>query len=285
MGTSGSFSGSGGKDAGSLRDAISGWLDSQPTSDPNTQPATDPSSAGDASSDSASSDSAAVPSTNHLNPASLAPAVRLWGAPSSSRSSSGSGGSTRSRSSGGGTSGGRSSGGVRRTVSRVAGPAGRAGSLALAYSTGNRQALEAAGLNYDQLRTLDPLAAGQQILAIAFEGQPDGTIEDSESRMIVAELVSWILEAPEDHKPEPDEIVRHSIELMIAQATLTEVGETIRKDSNPTKRREAEVEIKRGAQVMAAQITLNGTGATAAEITTAIAGRVDQLVNIYKDSE
>lgn len=279
MGTSGSFKGSGDKDAGDLRDAIADWLGDTAPSDstPANSPATDP---------AAPSDSTPA---NPINPSSIAPILGMWGG-GRSRGSGGGGGGAGSESSGGGrtggSGGGRSSGGVQRTVARVAGPAGRASSLARAYSTGNREVLEAAGLNFDDLRALnDPLEVGQRIAEVAFDAQADGTLEDSESRLIVAELVSWILEAPDDHQPAPDEIVRHSIELMIAQSALVEVGDTIRQEKSQAKRHEAEKEIRNAAQVLASQVTLGGVGASSAEIATAIESGVAQLKEIYGASE
>jgi hypothetical protein len=272
MGTSGAFKGSGGKDAGDLRDAIAGWLGD------------------DAGADSANSSdpSADGGSTNPLSPSVISSVIGMWksGSRGSGSGSASGGGGGAAGGGSAGSGGGRSSGGVRRTVARVSGPAGRAGSLARAYSTGNREALESAGLNYDALRALDdPLEIGQRIAEVAFDTQADSTLEDSEARMIVAELVSWILEAPVDRPPAPDEIVRHSIELMIAQSALLEVGATIRKEKNQAKRHETETEIRRGAQVLASQVTLGGTGATSGEITTAIENGVAQLKEIYGASE
>jgi hypothetical protein len=267
MGTSGAFKGSGGKDAGDLRDAIAGWLGD------------------DAGADSANSSDPSADGglTKPLSPPVISSVIGMW---KSGSRGSGSGGGGAAGGGSAGSGGGRSSGGVRRTVARVSGPAGRAGSLARAYSTGNREALESAGLNYDALRALDdPLEIGQRIAEVAFDTQADSTLEDSEARMIVAELVSWILEAPVDRPPAPDEIVRHSIELMIAQSALLEVGDTIRKEKNQAKRHETEAEIRRGAQVLASQVTLGGTGATSGEITTAIENGVAQLKEIYGASE
>lgn len=274
MGTSGSFGGSGGKEAVDLRDAIADWLGDATPSDmtPTNNSATNPASTSDGS------------PSNPLSPSTIASVIRMWGGRPGG-SGGGSGGSSR-RGNTGGSGGGRSSGGVQRTVARVAGPAGRASSLARAYSTGNREVLEAAGLNYDDLRALnDPLEIGQRIAAVAFDANADSTLEDSESRLIVAELVSWILESPDDQQPEPDEIVRHSIELMIAQSALVEVGDTIRKEKNQAKRQAAEQEIRRAAQVLASQVTLGVIGASSAEIATAIENSVAQLKEIYGASE
>ena len=278
MGTSGSFKGSGGKEAGNLRDAIADWLgdttpsDSTQASDLSTDPAAAPSES----------------PSNPINPSIITPILSMWRVGTSGpRGSSGGGGSGSSGGVGARKSGGgRSSGGVQRTVSRVAGPAGRASSLARAYSTGDHETLESAGLNYNELRALnDPLVIGQRIAEVAFETRADSTLEDSESRLIVAELVSWILESPENQQPAPDAIVRYSIELMIAQSALVEVGDIIRQEKNQTKRRESETEIRRAARVLASKVTLSGIGASSADITTAIKKGVTQLKDIYGASK
>ncbi len=273
MGTSDSFKGSGGKDARDLRDAIADWLgdtapsDSTPTVDSTPVPVGSP--------------------ANPISPSLIGPVINMWRG--SSGGSGGGGGAGGGSSSGDGTrsaGGGRSSGGVQRTVARVAGPAGRASSLARAYSTGNREALEVAGLNYDDLRALnDPLEIGQRIVEAAFDAQSDSTLEDSESRLIVAELISWILESPADQEPAPDEIVRHSIELMIAQLLLTEVGNMIRQKKSQTERHEDEEEIRRAAQVWASQLTLGDVGTSSNEIATAIENGFTQLKEIYEAAE
>lgn len=280
MGTSGAFKGSGGASAGDLRDSIADWLgDTPPDSE---APGSNPDTGTESSSDSTS--------LNPINPASIAPILSMWsGRSGGSGGGGGSGGSTGDDSGSGrtkNTGGSRSSGGVHRTVARVAGPAGRASTLAQAYTNGDRDALESAGLRYDELRALnDPLAVGQRIIEVAFETKADSSLEDSESRLIVAELVSWILESPDDQQPAPDDIVRHSIELMIAQSALVEVGDTIRQEKNQTKRLESEKEIRRAAKVLASQVTLNGTGTSSSEITTAIEDSVSQLKEIYGATE
>lgn len=271
MGTSGSFKGSGGKDAGSLRDAISDWL-GDTTSDPAAAPDTTVAPPGS----DTPPPSAADP--HHLDPASLAPMVRLWRKGGGGGDGPGGGGGTG----GGGGSTGRSSGGPKRTVGRVAGPAGRASSLVRAYSAGDRQTLAAAGLSYDELRSLDdPLAVGQKIASVAFDTQPDGSIEDSEARLIVAELVAWMMEAPVETPHQPDEVVRHTIELMILKGTLNEVGSTIRAEKDRSKRRAIEAEIKAAARVVANKVELAGTGTTSAAIAQAIEQGVGQLSGIY----
>lgn len=283
MGSSGSFKGSGGKDAGSLRDAIAEWLGDESPTTPSGEVAPQ-----DSPDNSGSNDAPAA----HLSPDAITPAIRLW-SPGGSGGGSGGGGGPRAsdsrKSSSDRTSKGKSRGvgSVHRTVSSVAGPAGRASSLAQSFASGDRQAIESAGLNFDELRRLnDPLEVGKQITDIAFGTQPDGTIEDYEARIIIAELVSWIMKTPEQQKPTPADIVRRTIELMIARATLTEVGDTIRKkEKDQNRRRETESEIRLAARVNASKINLNNVGATSADIAKAIEENVKQLAEIYGEKK
>lgn len=73
-----------------------------------------------------------------------------------------------------------------------------------AYVSGDRVALETAGLNYDALLALgDVVSIGTKIVEAAFETRADSTIEDAENREIVADIVTWILDHPEAQQPTP----------------------------------------------------------------------------------
>lgn len=158
--------------------------------------------------------------------------------------------------------------------------------MARAYVSGDSQTLEQSGLNYNELRALnDPLEVGKRIADAAFETQPDGSIEDSEARIIVSELVAWMMEAPEDNPRQPDEIVRHTIEQMIVQGTINEVGSTIRAEKDRSKRRAVEAEIKSAAAVMASQVPLGDHGTSPAEISQAIERSVTLLSSFYGDEK
>lgn len=282
MGSSGSFKGSSGKDASSLRDAIAEWLGDDAS--------TAPSGEGEPQDNPDNSGSNVTPTT-HLSPDAITPAIRLWSRGPSGGGSGGGGsgasGSRKSSSDGANKGKNRGSGSVHRTVSSVAGPAGRASSLAQSFAAGDRQAIESAGLNFDELRQLnDPLEVGKQITDVAFDTQPDGTIEDYEARIIIAELVSWMMETPEQQKPAPADVVKRTIELMIARATLTEVGDTIRKkEKDQNRRRETESEIRLAARVKASKVNLNKVGATSADIAKAIEDGVKQLTDIYGEKK
>ncbi|KQR82842.1 hypothetical protein ASF98_02245 [Arthrobacter sp. Leaf337] len=277
MGTSGSFGGSGGKDASDLRDNIADWLDG-----PGLPGSSDGEDAG--GSNESGNPGESLPSTLPAQGPGidLGPALRVLLRPRGGSSGGGDGpGSGGGGSRGGG--GGRSSGGATRSVGRVSRAAGRAGRLALAYSSANREVLQQAGLNYDDLRALgDPVAIGIKIVEAAFGAPADSTIADAEERDIVADVVAWILEHPIDQPPTPEEVVRKSIETTIAETALTEVSSTIyAKDVSYEKRHGVERQIRDVAAEYAAQASLNPTGATEQEMAQAIETGIRDIGKIF----
>lgn len=270
MGTSGSFGGSGGKDAGDLRDNIAAWLDT--TGETGGADTTD---AGDSDGSDRPTEPPRPGTPGQPPRVDLGPALRVL------LNSRGRGG--RSDGPGGGGGGGRSSGGATRSVGRVSRAAGRAGRLALAYSSGNREALSEAGLNYEELQALgDPVAIGLKIIETAFEAQADSTLADAEERDIVATVVEWILEQPADHPPTPEDVVRKSIETTIAETALTEVSATVyAKQASFEKRRSLERQIRDVAAECAAQATLNTSGATEQQMAQAIENGIRDIGQIF----
>lgn len=276
MGTSGSFGGSGGKAAGDLRDNIAAWLDA--AGGPGGADGADTSGAdgADHASDPPRPGTPAQPRVD------LGPVLRvLLNSRGRGGRSDGPGGGGGGGARGGG--GGRSSGGATRSVGRVSRAAGRAGRFALAYSSGNREALREAGLNYDELQSLgDPVAIGLKIVEAAFESQADSTVADAEERDIVATVVEWILEQPSEHPPTPEDVVRKSIETTIAETALTEVSATIyAKDASFDKRRSLERQIRDVAAEYAAQATLNPAGATEQQMAQAIENGIRDIGQIF----
>lgn len=160
--------------------------------------------------------------------------------------------------------------------------AGRAGALARAYVSGDRATLGRAGLDYDDLLSLgDVVAVGTRIVEAAFDAQADSTVADDESRETVAEIVEWILEAPAGQTPSPDDIVRRSIELIITNVILTEVGARIRAEPSRDKRRAAEQEIRDAGEIYATRVALTNTGPSDEEIAIAIEGGIAELGKIF----
>jgi len=277
MGTSGSFGGSGGKAAKDLRDNIADWLDG-----PGDSGAVGGGDVGDAGGDDQPLDPSSSRPPNQQPQVDLRPALRVLLRPDG-RGGGGDGRGTGGGGPRGGGGGGRSSGGAFRSIGRVSRAAGRAGHLALAYSSGNREALREAGLNYDELRALgDPVAVGIKIVEAAFEAQADSTIADAEERDIVATVVEWILEQPADHPLTPEEVVRKSIETTIAETALTEVSATIyAKAASQEKRRNREPQIRNVAAEYSAQATLSASGATEKEMSQAIENGIRDIGKIF----
>ncbi len=277
MGTSGSFGGSGGKDAGDLRDNIAAWLDA--AGEPGGADGADAGN-GDGGADQPFDPSR--PGTPGQPRVDLGPALRVL---LNSRGRGGHGDGPGGGGGGGSRSGGggRPSGGATRSVGRVSRAAGRAGRLALAYSSGNREALREAGLNYDELQALgDPVAIGLKIIETAFESPADSTVADAEERDIVSMVVEWILEQPADHPPMPEDVVRKTIETMIAETALTEVCSTIyAKNVSFEKRRSLERQIRDVAAEYAAQATLNPAGATEQQMAQAIENGIRDIGQIF----
>lgn len=276
MGTSRGFGGSGGKNAKDLRDSIADWLTDAPPTLPVDATMGDDSRPQDDPSGDASINPTSLPATIDLRPA-----IRLLTRRRGGGDGPGGGGAGGVGGSANGGSG-RSGGGARRSLGTTSRAAGRAGALARAYVAGDRAALQQLGLNYDELTALgDMVAVGTRIVQAAFESQANSTIEDDESREIVAEIVEWILETPASQVPSPDEIVRRSIEVIIADVTLTEVGEQIRKEPSREKRAAAEQEVRDAAEVYSKQVTLSDTGASEQEMAAAIEGGIRQLGRIF----
>lgn len=272
MGTSSSFGGSGGKAARDLRDRVAAWLDgpsepgpARPEGESGTGPDSEPSDAPEADTGS-----------QRLR-VDLRPVLRMLRGSQGGGGGNGGGGAAAPR------GGGRSSGGVRRSVGRISSAAGRAGRLALAYTAADQVALREAGLNYQELQALgDSLEVGRRIVEAAFEFPPDNTIAAEEERTIVATVVAWILESPEDQAPTPEEVVRKTIETTIAEVALTEVVELPFSKGLPAlKRADTERQIRSAAAELAAQATLSPAGATAREIAQAIESGVRDLTEIF----
>lgn len=274
MGTSGSFGGSGGADAKDLRDNISAWLDG------------DGGFGGDDGASAPDGNPEGTPTNPQGAPGApgptidLGPAVRLL---FRSRGGGGDGPGGGGGGGGGAGGGGRSSGGVTRSVGRISRAAGRAGRLALAYSSGDRAALQSAGLNYDALRALgDPVAVGIRIVEAAFEAKADSTLADAEERDIVADVVAWILEHPADRAPSPEDVVRRTIEVTIAETALTEISSTLHeKGASFAERQSVEQQIRDVAAEYAAQADLSSTGATEREMGAAIETGIRDIGRIF----
>ena len=257
MGTSGAYSGSGGKDGKAVRDAVGDYLDGLPVVDGSRTE----------DGDRPPLDAAALQRVIHL--------IRP-------RSSGGGGGDGPGGGGGGGrtSSGGssRSGGGPQRSAAASARTAGRAAAAAYAYRTGDATTLQRLGLDYNELRGLgDEFEVLRRIVDMACS-TPDSTIEDHEQRRVAAEVGEWVLEQERDGSPPtPEELVRQTIATIIAETLLVESGDMV---NSHEQAEVAERDIRDAAEAMAAQATLSVDGATEDEISRAVEAGLDTIRSI-----
>lgn len=275
MGTSGSYKGGGGKPGRDLRQGIGDWLDSLPdTLSPPTreQPSDGPL-------DEQHPDLPKIPPEALLN---IIPMFR----PRSGGTSDGPGGVSAGGDRGGvsGSTRGSSRGGARRSVVKSASTAGRAAAASYAFRTGNREILRDLGLDYDDLTGKDPIFITQKIVEAACGPFTNSTIEDDERRHVAAEVAQWVLEENEGGAPpEPEEIVRETIALIIFEAITTETAAQIREYGRKTwVNHESERQIRETAKAYAQRINLSGTGLSAEEFARAIEQGIEMLRNIWE---
>lgn len=260
MGTSGAYSGSGGKLGRDLRDGISDWIDSLP-SDPTPPDGERPGP--------------------RIDPEVLLKVVGLIRprprGGSGGDGPGGGGGGTGGSS--GGASGTRGGGGPSRSVGRSAGTAGRAAAAAYAFRTGDADTLRQLGLDYTELAALgDQFEVTRRIVEAACGPRADSTIEDHEQRLVAADVAEWVLTQEESGSPpSPEEIVRKTLSLVIADAVLSESGEIVNNSANADF---AEGEIRDAAEALADRATFSVDGVTEAEFTDAIESGIETLRDI-----
>jgi hypothetical protein len=107
------------------------------------------------------------------------------------------------------------------------------------------------GLDYNELRSIgDDVEVLRRIVHMAC-GIPDSTIEDHEERLIAADIAEWVLEHEQDgYLPTPEEIVRQTIAVIIAEVLLVESGNLVNGHSQADV---AESDIRDAAEAIAAQ--------------------------------
>ena len=260
MGTSGSYSGSGGRPGRDVRREIGRWLDGLPTSGP---PEKDP------------GDRPPIQPPDRV----ARRAIGLFGPRTGSGNGDGGGGTAV-----GTRGGGRRTGGAQRSVVRASRSAGRAAAAAYAYGTANREVLADLGLNYDELRALDdPLDVSRRIVEAACGPISESTIDHDEQRWVAAKIAEWVLEEHEAGSlPEPDEIARKAIAFIIFEAIASEAGELITGADRPDWTIDwSEEELREATEVLSRRAELSVDGVTNAEFAKAIEDGIETLREIY----
>lgn len=264
MGTSSSYSGSGGKPGNELRQDVGNWLDGLPVEPPAELPP-----------DSQSPE----PQPKPLDPNALLNVIQLLRL----RTKGGAGGDGPGGGGGGGVetgTGSRSGGGPARSAAGSARVASRAGAAAYAFRTGNAEALEALGLDYAELSQLNTFEVARKIVDFACGPQADSSIEDHEQRFVAVDVAEWVLDESRDgYTPTPDDIARHAIAIIIAEAALAETAE----ESGRHPRGElAEPAIRDAAEALANRATFSAKGPTEPQLRKAIQSGIETLRKIRR---
>ena len=275
MGTSGAYTGAGGKAGKEVGQGLSDWLDSLPGSPDGGESAPDSDGAG-----------AGEKPVTQLPPKVVSGLMGLL------RPRSASGGSSDGPGAGGGgigVRGGSASGGSGRTRAgsgrssqRLASVGGRAAAGAYAYASGDAAGLRSLGLDYGELRALnDPLEVTRRIVDAVCGQQSDGRLEEAEERYVAASVADWVLQQSEGAElPDVDDVARYAIATIVTEVLSSELGEALR--GQPDQVADvAEDELRDAATVLARQSELSTSGPTEDELTRAIEEGIEKLREIY----
>ncbi|MDE0699774.1 MAG: hypothetical protein OXH61_03505 [Acidimicrobiaceae bacterium] len=273
MGTSGAYTGAGGKPGKEVGQGLSDWLDSlSGLPDPDA-----------AKSDRKEEGNKPV---IQLPPEAVSGLLGLLRPRFSSRGSvdgPGSGGGGIGARTGSAASGGaRTRAGSGRSSQRLASVGGRAGAGAIAYVRGDTVGLRSLGLDYDELRSLrDPLEVTRRIVNAACGQKADCRMEEAEERYVAASVAGWVLEESQvGELPDVDDVARYAIATIVVEVLSSEFGEAMH-DRPDEVADVAEDELRDAAWVLAEQAELSASGPTENELTTAVEDGIERLRRIY----
>lgn len=275
MGTSGAYTGAGGKAGKAIAGGLSDWLDALPSDGGGGQPTP---------ADGALNGTPAPPQVVQLPPKVMSGLLGLL-RPSSGSGSGGGGMGGTGRGSGGGAGGG-GGGSVRtgsgRSTRRLSSVGGRAAAGAYAYASGDRATLDRLGLNYDALRALgDPFEVTRQIVVAVCGQRASGTLEDDEERHVAATVADYVLmQSIDGAPPDIDDVARYAIATIITEVLSSELGEALRERPAEVAA-VAESELQEAAAAVASHATLSATGPTENELSVAIESGIETLRAIY----
>ena len=275
MGTSGAYTGAGGKAGKDTREGLSDWLDSLSggPDDGQNGPNSDGIEAG-------------KKPVTHFPPKVVSGVMgllrpRSTGVGSSDGPSTGGGGVGTGG--GPGRSGsGRARAGSGRSTRRLASVSGRAAAGAFAYVRGDAAGLRSLGLDYGELRALnDPLEVTRRIVDAVCGQQADSRLEEAEERHVAASVADWILEQSEGGDlPDVDDVARYAIATVVSEVLASELGEALR--HRPEHVADvSEDELRDAAMVLVRQTELSALGPTGDELTKAIEEGIEKLREIY----
>ena len=280
MGTSGAYTGAGGRAGAEVSDGLSDWANTLPGS----------AGSGDGSDSAPSSDLTDTDETpvTEFPPKLVSGLMRLL-----TPRSTGGGSSDGPGTGGGGTltggrrttgASGRGRAGSSRSLQRLASVGGRAAAGAYAFAAGDAAELRSLDLDYGELRALDdPFEVARRIVDAVCGQQATGTLEESEERYVAATVAVWVLEQGEDgNLPDTEDVARFAIASVVTEVLSSELGEALR-DHADEAHRVPEKELRDAAWVLAEKAELSTSGPTAGELTRAIEEGIQKLRAIYGD--
>ena len=216
MGTSGAYTGAGGKPGKDTGQGLSDWLDSLAGSP----------DGGDNTPNQDATGSGEKPAAQLPPQAVSGLLARLRPRPTSGGSSDGPGvgGGIDAR---GGLAGGsgRARGGLRPVVAKAGNPSAVGLRRVLTpTSAGMRFGLLSLGLDYSELRALnDPFEVTRRIVNAVCGEQADGRLEEAEERYVAASVADWVLEESADGDlPDVDDVARYAIATIVAEVLASE---------------------------------------------------------------
>lgn len=282
MGTSGSYSGVGGKAGKDVAAGLGDWVDVLPTDGGSAVPST--------TADGSDGGVPGAPQVVQLPPKVVSGLLALLRPSSGSGSGAGGagmgGGGRASGGGGGGGGGGSARAGSGRSTRRMSSVGGRAAAGAYAYATGDRATLGRLGLNYDTLRALDdPFEVTRQIVGAVCGPLASSTLEDAEERYVAAAVADYVLtQSADGSPPDLDDVARYAIATIMTEVLSSELGAALNERPDEVVA-VAESELREAAKVLASQATLSATGPTEDELSAAIESGIETLRVIYGGSK
>lgn len=275
MGTSGAYTGAGGKAGREVQDGLGDWIDSLPLTpdDGDSTPSPDDTAEG-------SKPVTQFPPKVVSGLMDLLRPQPTRGGSSDGPSAGGGGVETREPPTPGG--GGRIRAGSGRSSHRLAIVGGRAAAGAYAYVSGDSAGLFTLGLDYDELQAIDdPLEVTRRIVNAVCGQQANGRLEEAEERYVAASVAGWVLEQSENGElPDVDDVARYAIAAIVTEVLSSELGAVLR-DRPDEVTDVPEGELRDAAMVIARQAELNILGPTENELTGAIEEGLEKLRSIY----
>lgn len=278
MGTSGSYSGSGGRDWNDLNGAIDDWLTALSEGTDVEGDEVDAEGTGPEDTPSDNPDSG-----EQIDPAivaALRPLGRAILSGGRGRGDGPSGGGGGGSPGAGPRTGGRSPSGSGRSRARVGRVGGRLAVGIAGLRDGDADALRTIGLDLTELQALDPYRQAQRLLEAATEENVAITLEEDEVHKAVNRTAIWAL--TDAAGPEVNEVIRRFIVEYVCEVFFTEGGTTLRSGlRDGVFAVGVEDRVRDTVTALARQAPVQGTNLSAENLGLAVEGVLEQTLMIH----